>query len=122
MQEIEDEDIPDIMPMITKRVPKGTSDYQAAWIIDDENFPTSDSEMEAMDEGLDEDQLKEFDDVDMDSRSIGGVTSLAQSEVDSDDIDWDDATNVQALESLKTAEKDDQVFPDEVHKYRLYPN
>lgn len=100
--------------MVSKRVPKGTSDYQAAWIVEDENYLTTDSEMEALDEELHDLQLEKIDDFDMDSRSVGMTASIAPSEVDSEDIDWNDATEHMAIADLKEREEDDRNFPDEV--------
>lgn len=100
--------------MVSKRVPKGTSDYQAAWIVEDENYLTTDSEMEALDEELNELQLEEMDDLDMDSRSVGMATSVAPSEVDSEDFVWDDAAERMAVEDLREREEDERNFPDEV--------
>ncbi|GMH42195.1 hypothetical protein BSKO_10114 [Bryopsis sp. KO-2023] len=112
-EEEESVSMPDAVPMVKKRVPKGTSEYQAAWIVDDENYLNTDSEMEALDEELNEMHLQELDDVDMDSRSVGVATTMVDSEADSDDIGWNDGLEQMALDEIKAAEEEEREYPDE---------
>ncbi|KAK5645758.1 hypothetical protein RI129_004222 [Pyrocoelia pectoralis] len=95
-----------------KKVPKGWSDYQAAWIVDeDDESVSSDDErnsegMDAMSEGksdVDEGE-EEFD-------------TMTESEIGVDDQQYDNQTDLdrekEELEKLQAA-KSDFIFPDEM--------
>lgn len=99
-----------------KRVPKGWSDYQAAWIPDDEEEelvevsgdedPDHSDYMDAMSEAKSEysDAEEEFD-------------TMVESEIGVDDRQYDEQLDVTSehadLEKLKAA-KTDRAFPDEI--------
>jgi pre-rRNA-processing protein TSR1 len=59
---------------IKKRVPKGTSSYQAAWILeDDENGEEVDSDddmVPAEEEDSEEEEKEEYEEINTDNRSI----------------------------------------------------
>jgi pre-rRNA-processing protein TSR1 len=50
---------------VTKRVPKGTSSYQAAWIVDDEDDEYSD-----VDEDEDDNEMMDDDDEDVEAAGV----------------------------------------------------
>lgn len=94
-------------------VPKGTSDYQAKWYLDDvvpsdgeeEEYASIDEDVADMDEGMDLDQ-QDYD----------------QEEMDGDDRDVNDLTFVdlspeeeaRQLNEYRALEKEDREFPDEI--------
>ncbi|KAI9594595.1 hypothetical protein BDF19DRAFT_444182 [Syncephalis fuscata] len=74
-----------------KRVPKGTSAYQAAWIIDsdDENKDGSDSEdYEDIDDSDEDDASMEgMDDIEGEEHELNGNGTMANIEEDDDEVD-----------------------------------
>ncbi|XP_008547061.1 pre-rRNA-processing protein TSR1 homolog [Microplitis demolitor] len=107
----------------TKRVPKGTSNYQAAWIIDDENDEAGDG-----DENDDEDEVEgedggekmavDKDDWDEDaSQADEEYETMTVSEAPIDEQKYDEDMDLieerQAMVRFKEAKEDAQ-FPDEV--------
>lgn len=82
----------------TKRVPKGTSNYQAAWIIDDENDEAGDG-----DENDDEDEVEGED----------GGEKMA---VDKDDWDEDASQADEEYETMTVSEApiDEQKYDEDM--------
>lgn len=115
------------LPVAPKRLPKGTSSYQAAWFLGDD-FSDSGSDLE---------EIHEQDDVMMDSPAlpqdgIEGIlpqeptefapTAYAQSEVflDPKPDDEDEAEQLASFRAQKRNEAEgDREFPDEIE---LHPN
>ncbi|KAJ8918434.1 hypothetical protein NQ315_008131 [Exocentrus adspersus] len=97
-------------------VPKGWSDYQAAWIPDDAEFQSDDSASDREDsndeyfEAMSEDKSEN-------SEMENDFESVTESEIAPNDEKYDKEMDVfaekEALEKLKAA-KTDQQFPDEV--------
>ncbi|KAI8905054.1 hypothetical protein EDD86DRAFT_212143 [Gorgonomyces haynaldii] len=91
-------------PVHKKRVPKGTSSYQAAWIVDDvsDEEVSSDEEMTEIQHN-DEEEEPEYEEVEMDNRSE------LFNELDEDE------NEEQLQEYLRQKEhRDHREFPDEV--------
>ncbi|KAI0381527.1 DUF663-domain-containing protein [Hypomontagnella monticulosa] len=107
-----------------KKLPKGTSSYQAAWFLDD----VSDSESE-----LDDEEMEDAQDEDMPAAPEDGMEGLAQkeateaamseypqSEMFVEPNEDDDAAGLEAYRARKRDEiEDDKEFPDEIE---LHPN
>nr|CAH7717750.1 unnamed protein product [Callosobruchus chinensis] len=99
---------------VVKRVPKGWSDYQAAWIPDDHEFFEEESDQEDDEEGIEamSECKSEMSDQDADE-----VLTAADSEIAVNDEKYDKEMDMEAekreLEKLKAA-KSDREFPDEV--------
>ncbi|KAJ3330847.1 hypothetical protein HDU76_004693 [Blyttiomyces sp. JEL0837] len=121
----------------TIRVPKGTSSYQAAWIVDEEDEEASDEDededddddgddVEMMEGGYEfgnGDEMGESDDDGMDDRVVPDEDEEyeeieAEEKVDDFDVDFnaadDDRQYREYLEEKKKAAETDLAFPDEV--------
>lgn len=101
-------------PRKPKRLPKGTSDYQAAWYLDDVDYSGSDLESVASDHP-DEDML------DSETQYAPEPTEAAETEYAQSDVDDanPDEEDYAAYRARKTAARDDAQFPDEIE---LPPN
>ena len=101
-----------------KKVPKGWSDYQAAWIVesDAENSEGSDNENDENDD--DEEFMScEEDNSDQEANEENDFESVAESVVGPTDEKYNDTVDaLEEHEMLKklAAAKEDQQFPDEV--------
>ncbi|KAK4947624.1 ribosome biogenesis protein tsr1 [Elasticomyces elasticus] len=108
------------IPATPKKLPKGTSDYQAAWYLDD----VSDSDSDMLDEdndgdvAMDADSLGPEDGVvanSADAMTEGGPSEYPESEMH---VDADDEEEARQLEEYRTNKKkeaeDDLEFPDEI--------
>ncbi|KAF9257985.1 ribosome biogenesis protein tsr1, partial [Marasmius fiardii PR-910] len=109
-------------PRSVRRVPKGTSEYQAAWIIDDEDVDGEDVEQEVKEnrteeELMAEDGPEEMEDLqpdeDMDTETDGpGRKSVA---FDFEDLDnEEEEKQFKKWRDHKREEEDDLNFPDEI--------
>lgn len=98
----------------TRRVPKGTSSYQAAWILDDEDEDDDDDEDDDEDENIDdeEDDVEEDDEDEepMDLKSEAGETTASEM-IDDDGIDED--INMAEVEKYRK-ERENAQWPDEI--------
>ena len=118
----EETKVPESMP---KRLPRGTSRYQAAWYLD--GASDSGSDLESVDEsfwaenGEDEDSSDEFNaDASMKDPTEAGPSEYPQSEMFLDPAPEDEAAAIDAYrESRKDEEAEDLEFPDEIE---LHPN
>lgn len=95
-----------------RRLPPGTSEYQAAWILDED----SDFEDEEDDGSDSMPDLEPIDDVDgMEGTGLDilgdDATEFGMDDVDQDDVDED---LIQAAKEKRRAEADDTQFPDEI--------
>lgn len=116
------------IPAVPKKLPKGTSSYQAAWYLDD----VSDSGSDIMDD----DEIDGDGDLSMDApagpedgvmnpdnrdaMTEGGATEYPQSEMFLDPSPEDEAQQLQEYrDSRKTDAEEDLEFPDEIE---LHPN
>ncbi|KDQ55730.1 hypothetical protein JAAARDRAFT_37154 [Jaapia argillacea MUCL 33604] len=100
-------------PRRVKRVPKGTSDYQAAWIFDDDE-----------DEEGDEDGDKEGSEVDMEEEEMRDVPVIeddnememeSRKSVAFEDLDMEvEEKELEKWRNRKREEEDDVAFPDEI--------
>ncbi|KAI0744092.1 ribosome biogenesis protein tsr1 [Daedaleopsis nitida] len=99
-------------PKVVRKVPKGTSEYQAAWIIDEsdeddegeENGEAGEVEMEEVEEM---EELPVAGDTEMD-------TDLGRSVTFQDLDDVEEARQLQHWRERKREEEDDAQFPDEI--------
>ncbi|XP_077982954.1 pre-rRNA-processing protein TSR1 homolog [Glandiceps talaboti] len=105
-----------------KKVPKGTSEYQAAWIVDDEEKEIDSDDMsgsEDSDDGED-DQFAAMeeseDDSDSDEEDALETDTMTMTEVD-DDAKYDDQMDIEEEKTMLEkyrAERLNVMFPDEV--------
>jgi pre-rRNA-processing protein TSR1 len=116
----EDED--DLPTSTPRRLPKGTSKYQASWYLDD----LSDSGSDLVDDMHDEDEEMAVDTVagpedgvfnpdNRDAMTEAGPSEYPQSEMFLDPSPDDEAQQLEAYRaSRKTEEEEDREFPDEI--------
>ncbi|KAL1680545.1 hypothetical protein EV122DRAFT_207682 [Schizophyllum commune] len=101
-----------------RKLPKGTSEYQASWIIDDDDVDGEEGDEGSDDEGADEDGAADDsmevedramseveDDMDLDSRKSVAFEDLDAEEEEKQLASW---------RSREREEQDDAAFPDEV--------
>ncbi|KAK2742832.1 hypothetical protein FQN57_005123 [Myotisia sp. PD_48] len=109
-----------------KRLPKGTSNYQSAWYLDDlsdsgsdlvDDEYDNDEEMMDVEEGRPEDGV--FPD-NRDAMTEGGATEYPQSEMFLDPTPQDEAQQIEEYRASRKKEaNEDLEFPDEIE---LHPN
>lgn len=114
------------IPARPKRLPKGTSEYQAAWFLEDDSDSGSDMvdmEDEDMDMEIDGSEGRPEDGVfpdHGDAMTEGGPSEYPQSEMFLDPSPEEEADQLQDYRaSRRTEEEDDLEFPDEIE---LHPN
>jgi pre-rRNA-processing protein TSR1 len=117
----------EVAPAKQRRLPKGTSNYQAAWYLDD--MSDSGSDLEDFDMDVDEDNQSlpahpadgvEGMDVDGKAMTEGGPSEYPQSEMFLDPSPEDEIAQIEEYRrSRKTEEDEDLEFPDEIE---LHPN
>ncbi|XP_013411658.1 pre-rRNA-processing protein TSR1 homolog [Lingula anatina] len=109
---------------ITKKVPKGTSEYQAAWIVDsgdegedeDDESESEDGETKMAVEDEDDDEDSEANDEEEEEEDDGTNTdkgTVSFGNVEKYDADYDMDEEEKMLEKYKAA-RADEMFPDEV--------
>lgn len=116
---------------LIKRIPKGTSEYQAAWIPDIEEKDADDSDEESDDEDMDgsgddeddfmscnsnpdsADEFEQDGDNDNDEECISVVQSEAKVNDDKYDLDMDLQEERETFEKIKEA-RADKMWPDEI--------
>ncbi|KAI3464702.1 hypothetical protein Pfo_021365 [Paulownia fortunei] len=111
--------------MKKKRLPRGISEYQAAWIVDDSDVDYSDSD-EVGDDGMvlddgesrfPDQKLKNGFEFDDDQASLNLRDSDEETETDSVMMDGENLTKEQIadqIQKIKEAHAEDEEFPDEV--------
>ncbi|KAF9738016.1 hypothetical protein PMIN06_008489 [Paraphaeosphaeria minitans] len=115
-------------PKRPRRLPKGTSAYQAAWYLDDcsdsgsdlEDFDMEDAE--PTEEGVRAHPADGIEGMDIDGKAMteAGHSEYPQSEMFLDPAPEDEAAQIEAYrESRKNDAEDDLEFPDEIE---LHPN
>uniref|UniRef100_A0A5B7BVQ0 Bms1-type G domain-containing protein n=1 Tax=Davidia involucrata TaxID=16924 RepID=A0A5B7BVQ0_DAVIN len=108
-----------------RTLPRGTSEYQAAWIVDNSDVDSSDSDDEADDDMLLDDTDSGFPgqegndklDIDDDQASLNLRDSDEETEVDSVMMEGENFTKEQIedeIRKIKEAHAEDEEFPDEV--------
>jgi pre-rRNA-processing protein TSR1 len=111
-----------------RRMPKGTSSYQAAWYLDDCSDSGSDLEdfdmedMDETDEGARTHPADGIEGMDIDGKAMteGAPSEYPQSEMFQNPAPEDEAAQIEAYrESRKTDAEEDMEFPDEIE---LHPN
>lgn len=114
------------IPARPKRLPKGTSEYQSAWFLEDDSDSASDmmdNEDEDMDMEVDETEGHPEDGVfpdHGDAMTEGGPSEYPQSEMFLDPSPEDEADQLENYRaSRRTEAEDDLEFPDEIE---LHPN
>jgi pre-rRNA-processing protein TSR1 len=117
----------EVAPAKQRRLPKGTSNYQAAWYLDD--MSDSGSDLEDFDMEVDEDNQSQpahpadgVEGMDVDGKAMteGGPSEYPQSEMFLDPSPEDEIAQIEEYRrSRKTEEDEDLEFPDEIE---LHPN
>lgn len=97
----------DEQPIRKFAMPKGTSDYQAKWLIDDVLEDASDVEEEIEEEEQDEQMDEDVPDYD-------NATSYAQTEGEDMMVDLSPEEEERQFQMYRESAKDDLEFPDEV--------
>ncbi|RDX42724.1 ribosome biogenesis protein tsr1 [Lentinus brumalis] len=103
-------------PKVVRKVPKGTSEYQAAWILDDDEEDGEDGDHED-DEGgeggeVEMEEAEEMEDLVPDDAEM--ETDLGRSVAFEDLDDAEEARQLQSWRDRKREEEDDSRFPDEI--------
>lgn len=121
------DDDEDLAPRKPKKLPKGTSEYQAAWYIDDISYSSGsdlededeeDEDMEVDTSGAPEDGV--FPKKDNDAMTEAGPSEYAQSEMFVDQEPEDEAKQLEEFRATRRNEADEDLeFPDEIE---LHPN
>ncbi|KAH9942361.1 ribosome biogenesis protein tsr1 [Epithele typhae] len=100
-------------PKVIRRVPKGTSEYQAAWIVDESDDEGGDDEdggeggHHDMEEAEEMEDLPVAEDTEMETEDLKSVMFQ--------DLDEDEeARQLQKWRARKREEEDDAQFPDEI--------
>ncbi|KAI0645813.1 ribosome biogenesis protein tsr1 [Trametes meyenii] len=111
------EEIPDAnlgtTPKTVRKIPKGMSEYQAAWIIDESDEEGEDADSREGDDGEvemeDEEEMVEIqpEDTEMETEGRG---SVAFQELDAEE----EERQLQSWRNRKREEEDDTAFPDEI--------
>lgn len=125
------DDDEDLGPRKPKKLPKGTSEYQAAWYIDDISY-SSGSDLEDVDDEDEDDQDMDMDTggapedgvffpkKDNDAMTEGGPSEYPQSEMFVDQEPEDEAKQLEEFRASRRNEADEDLeFPDEIE---LHPN
>ncbi|RHZ43133.1 small subunit rRNA maturation protein TSR1 [Aspergillus thermomutatus] len=112
------------LPARPKRLPKGTSEYQSAWFIDDVSDSGSDIEEEEEDEAMAMDTAGNPEDGVFpdhhDAMTEAGPSEYPQSEMFLDPSPEDEAQQLEEYRASRRKEaSDDLEFPDEIE---LHPN
>ncbi|XP_057748887.1 uncharacterized protein LOC130967838 [Arachis stenosperma] len=104
-----------------RTVPRGTSEYQAAWIVDGSDVEESDGDDEddgmVLDQNEDGQEGKEYTEFDGDGASVRFGDSDEETDIDSVMMEADNITREKIedeLKELKEAHAADEEFPDEV--------
>jgi len=116
---------------LVKRIPKGMSEYQAAWIPDIEEVDESESESESEEDGEQDDEFMSCDEnsdngevaqpeEDQEDYDIVSVTSEAQVNDEAYDKAMDMDEEQKTLEKIQAAQEEKQ-FPDEIDTPRDVP-
>ncbi|KAG7098314.1 hypothetical protein E1B28_000275 [Marasmius oreades] len=108
-------------PKSVRRVPKGTSAYQAAWIVDDEEEDDEDKENRKREEGVvmdqdaDADVPEEMEDLQVDEDMQTETGTDIRKNVAFEDLDnEEEEKQLQKWRDRKREEQDDKSFPDEI--------
>ncbi|KAJ2926768.1 hypothetical protein H1R20_g10336, partial [Candolleomyces eurysporus] len=112
----QDQTIPDARPGTTpkavKRIPKGMSEYQAAWIIDETDEEDEDGELPSA--GRDDDDQGDEEMEEMVEMPVDDETDNQRS-VRFQDLDVEEeAEQLEKWRNRKREEEDDTAFPDEI--------
>ncbi|KAJ6507156.1 ribosome biogenesis protein tsr1 [Mycena vitilis] len=104
-------------PKVVRRIPKGMSEYQAAWIIDEEDDDGDDEEKgsgdEMMDDSGQEEEEEEMQDMPVEEdheMETDSRRSVAFQDLDNEE----EAKQLETWRSRKREEEDDLIFPDEI--------
>lgn len=122
-QSVHDDSIPDAKkgttPKVVKRVPKGTSSYQAAWIVDESDEEEDDDDDEGAggsDAGIadeEEEEMVEIEEGEDTEMATDGRRSVAFQDYEDLDAEEEDR-QLQKWRDRKREEEDDLQFPDEI--------
>ncbi|KAJ7680791.1 ribosome biogenesis protein tsr1 [Mycena polygramma] len=103
-------------PKVVRRIPKGMSEYQAAWIIDEEDDDGDDEEKGSGDEMMDDAGQEEEEEMqDMPVEEDHEMETDSRRSVAFQDLDnEEEAKQLETWRSRKREEEDDLIFPDEI--------
>ncbi|RPD57519.1 ribosome biogenesis protein tsr1 [Lentinus tigrinus ALCF2SS1-7] len=100
-------------PKVVRKVPKGTSEYQAAWILDDDDKDDEGGDNEDGDGGeVEMEEAEEMVDLVPDDTEM--ETEVGKSVAFEDLDDDEEARQLQSWRDRKREEEDDAQFPDEI--------
>lgn len=103
----------DNVEKVTRKVPKGMSEYQAAWIVDEEDDENDDSEESDIDS--DEDMAETPDEEEEDEQEFDTISVAATTIANDDNYDKDFDIDEERRELEKyRLEHENEMFPDEV--------
>jgi len=103
-------------PKVVRRIPKGMSEYQAAWIIDEDEDDDGDdeaksgSEDEAMDDAEEEEEMQDLPVEEDHEMETDSRRSVAFQDLDNEE----EAKQLESWRNRKREEEDDLIFPDEI--------
>ncbi|EKM80586.1 hypothetical protein AGABI1DRAFT_119186 [Agaricus bisporus var. burnettii JB137-S8] len=101
-------------PKIVKRIPKGMSEYQAAWIVDETDDEDDGEEGEGGDHEMEEQEEQE-EMVDLVIGENKDTESAIQQDADFEDLDLEEeGRQLEKWRNRKREEDDDLQFPDEL--------
>ncbi|PIK34033.1 hypothetical protein BSL78_29143 [Apostichopus japonicus] len=105
---------------VVKKVPKGTSDYQAMWIIESDQEEGSGDEDDDDDDDDDDDEMaaQDVDTDDDDTASVAKTDNMETMSITSEikanyDVHFDEETELEMLKKYRE-ERENEAFPDEV--------
>ncbi|KAJ6594409.1 ribosome biogenesis protein tsr1 [Mycena capillaripes] len=103
-------------PKAVRRIPKGMSEYQAAWIIDEDEDDGDDEDKGSEDDVMDEAEEEEEEEMqDMPVEEDHEMETDSRRSVAFQDLDnEEEAKQLETWRNRKREEEDDLIFPDEI--------
>ncbi|KAJ7091936.1 ribosome biogenesis protein tsr1 [Mycena belliarum] len=110
-------------PKVVRRIPKGMSEYQAAWIIDEDEDDGEDEdkvgdEDDAMDDAEEMEEMEDLpveEDQEMETDERGRTVAFEELDVE------EEARQLESWRNRKREEEDDATFPDEIDTPKEIP-
>ncbi|KAJ7933768.1 ribosome biogenesis protein tsr1 [Mycena leptocephala] len=111
-------------PKVVRRIPKGMSEYQASWIIDEDEDDGDEkgSEDEMIDDAGDDNEEEEEEMQDMPVEEDHEMETDSRRSVAFQDLDnEEEAKQLETWRNRKREEEDDLIFPDEIDTPQGHP-